>query len=262
MQRFSILIFLLLAAFIVKAQDLDCLKPDAGTLTDFDYRSDYKSKIRQKLLADLSEFPIARVIVCPSFESEFVISIETKKNKDGKGYDDSNQYLILRTCNPSIWSCIQNNNDSSIVFTKEILIDSTFYQTIKRLFNAALSKARFSFKPTNGLDGTNYYFITTIMFENVHCGYTWSPDSATKMFELCQIAELMRDYCETNEIRVKNEIINKSNKLIDRFEGNKIKKQVCFERYIWISITSLLIIVIILLILKINKTKANRVADH
>ncbi len=258
MSRFLIFICLLLATIIVKSQDLDNLKPDASTLTDFDFHSDYKSKIRKILLADLSEFPIARTIVCPSFEPEFAVSIETKKNKNGKGYDDSKKYIILRTCNPSIWSSFQRNNDSSIVSTKEILIDSTFSQAVESLFKTALSKARFSLKPTSGLDGTNYYFITTIMFEGVHCGYTWSPDSVSKMYGLCQISELLRDYCETNDAKIKNEIINKSNKLIGRFEdNNKIKKQVNIERYLWISLTSMLLIMMILLIVKIKKTKIN-----
>lgn len=249
---------MILATFIVKSQDLDNLKPDASTLTDFDFHSDYKSKIRKKLLAELSEFPIARTIVCPSFKPEFAVSIETKKSKNGKGYDDSKKYLILRTCNPSIWSSFQNTNDSSIVFTKEILIDSVFSQAVESLFKTALSKARFSLKPTSGLDGTNYYFITTIMFEGVHCGYTWSPDSATKMYGLCQISELLRAYCETNDSKIKDEIINKSNELISRFEGNNmIEKQVNIERFIWISITSMLLIVMVLLFVKIKKKKAN-----
>lgn len=252
MRRLSVIICLILAAFIVKSKDLDNLKPDASTLTDFDYSSAYKAAIKKRLLAGLCEFPVARTIVCPSFEPEFVVSIEPQKNKNGDGYDHSKTYLILRTCNPSIWSTY-SNNDSSIIVTKEILIDSVFSQSVERLFKTALSEAKFSLIPTSGLDGTNYHFISTVMFEGVHSGYAWSPDSTTKMGELCQISELLRDYCETNDERIRDQILKKSNKLIGRFgDTSTTKRQVNIERYLWISLSSLLIIAMIFLIVKVK----------
>jgi hypothetical protein len=225
-------------------------------LTDFDFSSDYKTQIRKKLLFDLSDFPIARILVCPSFEPEFAVSIETKLDKNGKEYDESKTYLILRTCYPSIWNSYLNKDNSSIVSTKEILIDSVFSQVLESLFKSALSKARFSLEPTDGVDGTNYYFMSSIEFEGVLCGYTWSPDSGTRMNELCEITVLLRNYCETNDVKVKYEIINKSNKLIERFEDNIKSEQKNNERYLWISLTTILITIIIFLIAKTKKNES------
>lgn len=257
MRRLLVYICLILTTFIVKSQVFDYLKPDFSTLTDFDFSSDYKTQIRKKLLFDLSDFPIARILVCPSFEPEFAVSIETKLDKNRKEYDESKTYLILRTCYPSIWNSYLNKDNSSIVSTKEILIDSVFSQVLESLFKSALSKARFSLEPTDGVDGTNYYFMSSIEFEGVLCGYTWSPDSGTRMNELCEITVLLRKYCETNDVKVKNEIINKSNKLIERFEDNNMSEQKNNERYLWISLTTILITIIIFLIAKTKKTKAN-----
>ncbi len=247
--RIACFIFFLLTHLLVKSQDFDYLKPDVSALTLNESIVEYNLKIRKKLLASLTDLPMARVVVLPSFEPEYAISIE--KGEHGSANKKTTFYLILRTCNPSIYETMNSNNDTSKVYSRKIVIDSEFAVAVEKLFLTAISKAKYSLKPTDGLDGTSYCFISTVMFEGIHCAYTWSPDSGSKMFELVAITDLMREYCKTKDAKFRNEIIYKSVLLIDRLEheteeNRKLKK----ERFIWISLAIVLLSISIWLYIK------------
>jgi len=244
---------LTIASLNVKSQTFDQLIPDGSVFCDPDYHSDYKFQIRKRLLSNLSEFPIARTIVCRAFEPEFAVSIESQKKEDGR-YDERKQYLILRTCRPSIWGyCSQQDRDSCIVHTQELLVDSVFVLTVGSLYKTALANSCFPSKSSVGLDGAFYYFVSSQMFYGAHCGFTWSPDLRSKMGALCHIAELMRTFCETKDRQIKDEIIRQSKELISRFKNeNNAEKEIGHERYMWMAVCALLLLFVISLLFKMK----------
>jgi hypothetical protein len=219
MKNIILLILVIYIASPLSAQQTDNLEPDASTLTDFDHSADYKLLIKKFLFDSLSIFPMARTLVCPSFGPEYVISFEDQ-NINNTNLNRS-ILMIFRISNPSIWDLNSKNKISSIhVKSKKINVDYTFANLIEKVFTEAILRSSFKDSFT-GVDGNEYYYMITKPFQGIHCAKVWSPRENTKMYELKLISELLREFAETTNLEIKNEIIKRSNNLLIRFDQTK-----------------------------------------
>ena len=263
MKKFLFTILTFYCCYGLNAQNADKLEPCSSVFSDYLSKSEYFLSIQKILFKGLSGYPYARTLVCQSFQSEYLLSIERNdflnnyQHEFSKGF-----YLKYRSCKPSIWDNNLAKSKKIILITKEIEVDSTFALTLEKLYCKALSQVRFQPIDANGdgsavgLNETNYYFMTKTGFKNTVCGKTCSPSEKTKMYDLKIISELLKNYVLTNDISIKKEIQSKSEKLIKRFdstEGLNKPEPVNNEKIGWISILILLFISNIVLFIKYKR---------
>ena len=87
----------------LKAQNTDYLEPCSSVFSDFQTESEYFISIHKILFNGLSNFPSARTLICPSFEPEYLISIEREEFESNYQRVFSREfYLKYRTCKPGI----------------------------------------------------------------------------------------------------------------------------------------------------------------
>ncbi|MEM6524696.1 MAG: hypothetical protein AAF693_12915 [Bacteroidota bacterium] len=157
----------------------DFLEPVDSYFNLRDHEFDYYQNIKSLLLVNLSESPLARMIVLPSFEREYVISIDEKDNVY------SLNFVIASS---SIWHTQKSETISPISTSK--IIPCELAEKIQQLFELSINNARYVKGGGAGVDGTTYFFSTTTK------GFTrtaqkWSPYEGTKIFELIELAESM-----------------------------------------------------------------------
>jgi hypothetical protein len=264
MKKFLFVILVFYSSYGLNAQNADNLEPCSSVFSDYQSKSEYFLSIQKILFNGLSAYPYARTLVCQSFQSEYILSIERNDFLNNYQHEFSKVfYLKYRTCKPSIWDNNSAKSKKIILITKEIEVDSTFAFTLEKLYRKALSQVRFQPINTNGdgsavgLNETNYYFMTKTGYITIACGKTRTPREKTKMYDLKIISELLKSYVLTNDNSIKKEIQFKSEKLIKRFdsiEGLDKSIPADNERIGWISILILLIISNIVLFIK-NKRK-------
>jgi len=252
MKKILFIIIAFYSSYCLKAQNTDILEPCSSVFSDYQSKSEYFLSIQKILFNGLSGYPYARTLVCPSFQSEYLLSIERNDFMNNYQHEFCKVfYLKYRSCKPSIWNNNSSKSKKIILITKEIKVDSAFALTLEKLYRIALSQVRFQPIDANGdgsavgLNVTNYYFMTKTGFKTTVCGKTCSPIEKTKMYDLKLISELLRSYVLTNDNSIKKEIQSKSEKLIKRFdstEGLNKTEPVNNEKIGWISILILLII--------------------
>jgi hypothetical protein len=252
----------------VNASTLDYLQPIESVFTDFCL--DYHTLIKETLFKNLSRSPIARTMIEPSFEQEYLVTIEYKDSlvNDSiyghRNLHSRNIYLIYRTCTPSCQKVDFNKKNAFNIISKEIIVDSTFAYLIEDAYNCALFQSKFHIIPRNhagylskGFDGTIYYYTTTNLDSNPS-GQVWSPREGTKMYDLTIISELLRKFAETKQISIKKQIISKSKQLIQRYENEKIPKHtINYEKIASILAIILLIVTNVIWIEKIKSQRKN-----
>lgn len=174
---FSALIFLLILPVQSRPQNNGKhLKPVNGIFGIHNFQFEYYSKIRKVLLRDLSDSPVIRFLVIPSFSPEKVVDIE---------YDAANKkyYLVHQICKEMIW----HNETWQKVKTKRYKteMDKNSVKIIKSLFKKALNQTKFPKKETMVLDGINYFFFYNDY--GLKVGTVWSPPKGSPMKELVDI---------------------------------------------------------------------------
>ncbi len=195
------LIFVLTVVFGQAAFGQEHLVPANDYYSAYQYQHRYYSLVRQRLIGDLNERVVARVIVLPSFEPEYVVTVDSSR----KGY-----FLLYRTFEKSIWYA-QNKVVSDSMITDNVLGKVEFRKSISEklakllnvLFFDLASKARypdfvyetFRGKKTRmisiGTDGTTYNFMAFGSGFGIRCGETWSPKTGSLMDELVKVSDLM-----------------------------------------------------------------------
>lgn len=263
MKKILLIVLVLYSSYGLNAQNADILEPCSSVFSDYQSKSEYFLSIQKILFNGLSNYPYARTLVCESFQSEYLLSVERNDFLNNYQHEFSKAfYLKYRTCKPSIWNNNSTKSKKIILITKEIEVDSAFAFTLEKLYRKALSQVRFQPIDANGdgsavgLNETNYYFMTKTDFKTTVCGKTWSPIEKTKMYDLKIISELLKSYILTNDNSIKKEIQFKSEKLIKRFdsmEGLTKTEPVNNERIWWISILIILIISNIVLFIKYKR---------
>ncbi|MCV9386188.1 hypothetical protein [Reichenbachiella ulvae] len=182
------------------AIESDHLEPVDSYFDYFKYEIDYKNKIRSFLLDTLNKRPLARLLVLPSFTSEYVINLE---NIEGT-------YVVTKvSVDRSIWYA-ENPDDIKIIIS-ERSISKTLADKIDNLFETALDQTKYKNNGMMGTDGTTYYF-TSIGNSGRRTATKWSPRKGTKINQLIGITEALT-LRNLNE----DQLIDEIDKLMGRF---------------------------------------------
>lgn len=209
-------LFLYFSAFASQAQQKeDHLLPTKGLLTFYSGQDQYYSKVREILYARLSENPVARLVVLPSFQPEYVLSIDQKANK---------YYLTYNQAPKSIWSTTQAQSSSKVeAQAKSVEISKQMATTVGVLFNTALDQVRYP-APVMSMrgDGTTYTFIAFREGNGIRAGEIWSPDVKTKMATLVAIAESLKELAATPTIQqLEQDLIQQAAQLTTELKAEK-----------------------------------------
>ncbi len=185
--------------------DYDHLEPIDNYFTN--YGKEYDYYIDKILLTPLYNLLIARIIIKPSFQKEYVISIDVTNNAryidDPKIILNYKEEYFLTYIEPQtqIWSYYITKKDLSSIKTNiiKIGIDEDFAIKVQEIFNKAILQTRYFENGSGGLDGTSYYFMSFKTDAGIIGGKTWSPKKGTKMFHLTEIAFKLKEIATSNE---------------------------------------------------------------
>ena len=191
--RYIIMLILLCNAGFIQAQGQgDHLEPVESIYDIYDFQFEYYSKVREILFNGLTDSPVIRFQVMPSFTPENVLDIEFDREND-------KYYIVYHICNQSIW---YNEKWKKIKVNKsKTEIDKESVELIKSLFDLAISQTTFPEEENMGLDGVYYYF--SIYKWGLKSGTIWSPTDETKMDKLVNIGYDLVKLAQTKEDLVK-----------------------------------------------------------
>ena len=139
------LITVIFFASNIEAQNLE---PNNSIFDIYNFQFEYYSKIRNNLFKDLSDNPIIRLVVTPSFSTEYIFQIEKDANN---GYTAK-----VNVANKSIW---YNKESKSIKVNQHIAkINNNDVNLLQAAYLGIIDKIHHTQKESFGLDGTTYYF--------------------------------------------------------------------------------------------------------
>ncbi|WBA44367.1 hypothetical protein [Hymenobacter canadensis] len=160
-------------------QGKDHLVPTEGIFTSYSHEQAYYSRVGDVLLAGLTDSPLARVVVLPSFSPEYVLSLEQRAAK---------YYLTYRICQTRVWSNYEKTPAIRIqVNTTTVELSKPAALLVAKAFKQAIAKTRYpapSKYHDNGSDGTSYHFSHFQLGIGLRGGQTWSPEKGSKMSDL------------------------------------------------------------------------------
>lgn len=168
------------------------LEPVEGFFDAFNFQFEYYSQIRKILFEGLSDRPVVRFLVLPSFVQEHVLDIE--EDMESKKY-----FLVYHTVDQMIWSNEEPSKIKVKKFRKEITRESV--DMFRTLFLKALKLTRYSNEGKWGLDGVNFYFFA--WDSGLLAGTIWSPRKDTELMDLIDISYKLVSLVQGSEKTVK-----------------------------------------------------------
>ncbi|MEP1069031.1 MAG: hypothetical protein ABJG99_09800 [Crocinitomicaceae bacterium] len=183
------------------AIEFDHLEPVDSYFDYYEYRIDYHNKIRLFLLDTLNKRPMIRMVVLPSFSSEYVINLE----------ELNGTFIVTKViADTSIWYS-QNpdyvqNPEELVVKIETRTISKSLAEKVSDLFETAMNQTQYNNDGIIGTDGTSYYFTATGSF-GWRTATKWSPREGTKINELIRITETLISN-ELEEAELTEEIEN------------------------------------------------------
>jgi hypothetical protein len=186
-----ILLIILILPILVNAQR-DHLQPIPSI---YDIRNEYLEnyiQFREIILKELSNQPIARLIIRPTFSPESVLEIT---------YDYENErYIILyRKLLENFSNSKKQKKIKSISIKKDI--DKESAELISKLFITFIDKSKYKVEDKfyKGVsDGITYYF-SAFNDNIIKSGKVKSPEENTQMSELVNISSEIIKYVENTE---------------------------------------------------------------
>jgi hypothetical protein len=161
----------------------DHLLPAESYFANPDWHHAYYRAVRDALCAGLSDEPLARVLVMPSFLPEYVLAVQRK----GAGYS-----LTYRVCEPSVWETHEGHLPVR-VHTTTVPLRPAVATAITQLFTAAVAQTRYPAGDSgDGLDGTRYTFTTYERTVGFRSGERWSPPAGTRLRALVEVQATLR----------------------------------------------------------------------
>ncbi|MBO0949993.1 hypothetical protein [Fibrella forsythiae] len=182
----------------------DHLTPAEGYFSRAAQDDKYYSLIQNRLLKGLSAWPLAKVVVLPSFEEEYVVTVDSVKGS---------YYVMVRSMENDLWSI---RNDSARVQTAKYLetrrrIKPDLAKELNRLFFDAVSQTRYPPIKYDTLDngqletmtvtiadGVRYHFTAYGSGFGVRGGETHSPEEGSLMGQLVALTGRMVTIAEGN----------------------------------------------------------------
>ena len=139
----------------------------------------YEVQVKEILLKDAPLYPYVQMVVLPSFEAEWMVSIAQPK--------DGIFQVEYVTVNQQIWANKKLQDIKQI--KKSAVIPEALANDINHVWKKMLKNVRYPEQDRLGLDGTTFYFIADDLV-----GRAWSPQENSLVGMQTSIGELLRDY--------------------------------------------------------------------
>lgn len=188
----SLIAFFLTLLCLTKAKSqTDHLEPTTSYFSSWNFSDEYQSKCRKVLFQKLNKYFEIRIAVFPSFQKEYLLTIEKSNNKLA---------LIYRQPSTHIWSA--SDTAKINISDKKIIVDTSFSDTLKLLFEKLIFETSYT-RNTNqcGADGTEYQFITFINGQGQITGRTWDCADGKRMKTLLDIVSYLQKVCTDNSLK-------------------------------------------------------------
>jgi hypothetical protein len=187
----------------------DNLEPVGGIFDVYDFQFEYYSKVRNILFQGMTQRPVIRFLVLPSFSEERVLAIEEDREK-------GTFYIVFRQVDKNIWYNEEPDAIKLKSFKKEIKTE--LVELIRELFVNALGRTRYPDNELPGLDGTNYYI--SAKDSGPRSGTVWSPPANTKLGRLVSVGNELMLLMQTQgvEIDVPENLRSEISKLAKEFK--------------------------------------------
>ena len=186
---FLIIFGVLLGIPPIQAQN-EHLEPVESIFDEYDFRFEYYSLVREVLMNGMSDTPVVRFLIIPSFAVEEVVAIEKRNGR---------YYIVHHKMQNSIWYT-EKNKKKIKVLKKAVEISKTDMQLYHELFKVAVDNREYPEKEILGLDGVNYYFSAKNDENNkLRTGTTWSPADKSKIGELTDIGKSLIKLAESTD---------------------------------------------------------------
>jgi hypothetical protein len=163
------------------------LEPDEGYFSSYRFLHQYHKQVRDILLKEAADEPLARMVELPSFSPEYAVALEDRK--------EGIRLIRYETSEP-IWN--NKNPDQVKVAMLQAEIDKETSGVIHEVFFSAVSRSRYADDSPSGLDGAFYHFSAYRQNFGLRGGQVWSPDQHTLADALVNYALGMNEYVDAN----------------------------------------------------------------
>ena len=178
---------------------MNYLEPISSYLFAHDYSQSYAIRIRRFLFKNHEGDNWVKMVVLPSFEPEYMFSLEQKNN----GY-----YIQASKANKQIYSNKDLKDDKITNRSRKCSIKMA--QELKKLWCDVLLKTRYPQEKPHGFDGVSYYFSAFKSGDGLVGsplgwveGKTWSPNEGLP-FDMVEIGNRCFSYAYDQKTSEKN----------------------------------------------------------
>lgn len=219
----------------------DHLKPEDSIYSGGSFEPGYDQAMAASFEDAFADDVLDRVIVQPSFETEFAAGVKEDKGRYRIFYQEVSeqlwQYTVLDLMKKGQITSVGDNGKSTTqddiaklekslppdpkdvkVNRCEYGIDPAFGVKLAGAWADVLLETRYSEKLTLGLDGTIFHFYARRDNQRM-AGQTWSPNSDTKPGMLADIAYGLRDLCKTKDASHLQKLEALTDKLVSKLKA-------------------------------------------
>lgn len=154
LKNYFILLFFLINCFTVKSQLFlmyDGLNPNDNYFDLPKYRLEYFQKLKEKLYEDLEEDFHIRMLVCPSFDAEYIFQVD----RDIKNYEADSFVVRFQKSKSSLWYAKEDYQKVNIK-KYQARINKEDAELLTRAFVKVVQTTRYERNDFITNDGTNY----------------------------------------------------------------------------------------------------------
>lgn len=189
-----LIFFFLLAGPVAVCQSVDLsvddhLEPEVSYITDMNHNNEYYPAVRETLLGQISDSPLARVVVLPTIAPEYAVSVE--QNRKTKQC-----VMVWVVAKRSILND-ETREDIPATVTR-VPLSPELALKLSALFRAGTAQVGYLKNKVWGTDGTTYHYSAFAVGDGIRAGYCWAPRSGSKMHGLVQITDLMLNFVKQN----------------------------------------------------------------
>lgn len=211
-----LLLALLSAATPALAQATDHLTPPPDALLQPNGLTAYRADVGRRLGRALARSPLAQVVVYPSFEPEYLLSIE-QTGAEAYTLTHRRAQRSIRQALPlklpaNVTLLTQHGTqvapprsaaapDSISLTTYQVPLQPQLAQALTDLFNVALVQARYPSKSGFFIDGTRLTFIARNAQGDYRSGDVQSPAQGKQMQQLVKIVDGLRELATNSSDR-------------------------------------------------------------
>ena len=203
------------------------LVPVHGYFDLYEFEYEYYDNLKQILFEDLTDSPMIRYLVTPSFKPEYAFQIE-------RGEKKNQYYIIYRCAKENIW--YSENKSEVEVISKKRRISQKDVELITKLYSNVINRARFRKNHISGNDGTNYFF--SVWEWETKSGQAWSPYKGSALFELVEISEKI--LLEATAVNFNTNLKKRIKKLSDKYALTDIPRTLKLKTFAMDTIISYL----------------------